>query len=109
LDDFKAKLQMRPELEIALTVARTLMPEEVPRFLGQIEEIRTTALARLTAPVPAQHSPDELLDVREAARRLGVSPNYLYHNHHRLPFTRRMGRNLLFSADGIQTYIRTRR
>jgi hypothetical protein len=41
-----------------------------------------------------------------AAVRLGVSPDYLYRNHRRLPFTRRMGRSLRFSSAGIEQYIR---
>src|SRR5438445_9181918 len=99
---------MRLELETALIAARTLPPEELPRLLADLEEVRTTAVARL-APIPAQHAPDELLDVEEAARRLGVSRHYLYHHHCRLPFVRRMGRKLLFSAQGIQSFIRGRR
>jgi len=99
---------MRSELETALVAARTLPSEELPRLLGDLEEIRATALARLAAPV-APHAPDELLDAREAAHRLGVSPDYLYHNHRRFPFTRHMGRKLLFSANGIQDHIRSRR
>src|SRR5207245_10893080 len=81
LDDLKAKPQMRPELESALTAARTLMPEELPRLLGDLEEVRATALARLSAPAPAQMKPDELLDVEEASHRLGVSTDYLYRHH----------------------------
>jgi excisionase family DNA binding protein len=100
---------MRREFEIALTAARTLTPEELPRLLGDLEEIRATALTRLTALVPAPHPSDELLNVKEAARRLGVSLGYLYHNHSHFPFTRHVGRKLLFSADGIQAYLRSKR
>lgn len=89
---------MRQELQPALDQARTLAPEELPRFLGDLEEIRATAVARLAAP-------DELLEVPEASHRLGVSPGYLYHHHAHLPFTRRVGRKLLFSACGIEEYI----
>jgi len=100
---------MRSEFETVLVAARTLPPEDLPRLLGDLEEVRATALARLIPPVPVQRPPDELLGVEEAALRLGVSRDYLYHNHKRLPFTRRMGRSLRFSAHGIQTYIRGRR
>jgi len=95
------------ELEPALDAARRLPPNELPRLLGDLEEVRATALARLTAPAPQQQAqPDELLDVAEAARRLGVSTQYLYRHHPRLPFTRRVGRKLLFSALGIAQYLR---
>lgn len=97
---------MRKELEATLIAARTISAEELPRLLGELEEIRATALARLTSPTRYSQLPDSLLAVDEAASRLGVSPHYLYRNHRRLPFTRRMGRSLRFSSDGIEQYIR---
>jgi len=96
---------MRKELELALIMARTASPEELPRLLGDLEEVRATALARLMAPTQPQ-PPDMLLKVGKAAERLGVSQDYLYRNHRRYPFTRREGRSLLFSAQGIEQYIR---
>lgn len=97
---------MRSELESTLTAARTLSLEDLPRLLGELEEIRATALARLTSPKHESVMPDSLLDVDEAAARLGVSPHYLYRNHRCFPFTRRMGRSLRFSSTGIDQYIR---
>lgn len=95
---------MREELESALIAARTADPEDLPRLLGDLEEVRATALARLIVPAPSTAS-DRLLDVNQAAERLGISRDYLYRNHHRFPFTRRIGRSLLFSADGIEQFI----
>ena len=96
---------MRQELQAALEQARSIGADDLPRLLGDLEEIRATALARLTAPVPLSESPDELLDVEEASRRLNVSRDYLYHSHKRLPFTRYAGRKLLFSSKGIEQFI----
>ena len=98
---------MRRELESVLAAAQILPVEELPRLLGDLEEVRTTALARLTAP-PRQTEPDELLDIREASRRLGVSTDYLYRHHRKFPFTRRVGRKVLFSSLGIGQYLRQR-
>jgi excisionase family DNA binding protein len=98
---------MRDELQTALSAARELPAPELPRLLGELEEIRTTALARLSSPAPVQVR-DELLDVKEAAARLGMSENYLYRNHGKLPFARRMGRALRFSSSGIDEYLRKR-
>jgi excisionase family DNA binding protein len=98
---------MRNELQTVLMAARELPAGELPRLLGELEEIRCTAMARLTAPAPAQAQADELLSAPEAARRLGISQDYLYHHHGDLPFTRRVGRRLLFSALGIEKYIKT--
>src|ERR1700693_2301491 len=103
-DDFGG---MRPQLQPALDEARTLAPEELPRLLGDLEEIRTTALARLAAPATASAAPDQSLEVPEAAHRLGVSPDYLYRNHRKFPFSRREGRKVLFSARGIDQYIQS--
>jgi excisionase family DNA binding protein len=98
---------MRPELQRALDAAKNLPAEDLPRLLGDLREIEATANARLASPPVAQ--PDENLEIPEAAHRLGVSPDYLYRNHARLPFTRRMGRKLLFSASGIDAYLRAKR
>jgi len=96
---------MRKELESALMAAQTVSAEDLPRLLGELEEVRATALARLISPAPTP-APDMLLDVDKAAERLGMSPDYLYRNHKRLPFSKRMGRSLRFSAQGIERYLR---
>ena len=58
--------------------------------------------------VKLQH--DELLDVEQAARRLGVKPDWVYKRAAKLPFTVRLGeRKLRFSAKAIETYIRRHR
>lgn len=63
---------MRPTLQDALSEARELAAEELPRLLGDLEEIRATAQSRLLAP-PAQAVPDEWLDVKQAAKLLRMS------------------------------------
>jgi hypothetical protein len=96
---------MRDELQFVLRYARELPAEELPRLLGEIEEVRCTAMARLTAPVQPSGA-DELLSVAEASRRLGVSKDYLYRHGSDFPFTRRIGRKLLFSNLGIDRHIK---
>ena len=54
-------------------------------------------------------SGDRLLNVREAAARLCITPDWLYRHHKQLPFVVRHGRLLRFSAHGIEDYIRKRR
>ena len=51
---------------------------------------------------------DRLLNVAEAAVKLGVKPDWLYRHHKNLPFTVRHGRLLRFSELGIDDYIRRR-
>ncbi|MFZ3189766.1 MAG: helix-turn-helix domain-containing protein [Candidatus Sulfotelmatobacter sp.] len=100
---------MRAELESILESARRLSPEELPRLLGDLEEIKATALARLSAPAPQVQPHDALLDVDEAATRLGMSRSYLYRHASRFAFVRRVGRSLRFSSNGIENYLRQRR
>jgi len=89
--------------------ARDLPAEELPDLIGELEAIKATAWARLTAPALATQEHDELLDVETAAERLGVSRDYLYRHSQEYPFTRRQGRKLLFSALGIDKHIRQQR
>lgn len=99
---------MRRELESASLLAKNLPAADLPEFLGQLETIRVIALARISAPASAAH-PDQLLSVEEAAARLHVGCDYLYRHHARLPFTRREGRKLLFSSNGIDSYLKRAR
>jgi excisionase family DNA binding protein len=87
--------------------AHELPPEQLPRFLGELEEVRCTAVARLSTQVSLNPGgPDQLVRIGEAAKRLSISEDYLYRHSRELPFTKRIGRNLLFSSAGIEKYIR---
>jgi hypothetical protein len=97
---------MRTELQSVLAAVRVLSPEDLPELLGELEMIRCTAMARLSSPAPVQAAPDELLDVQEASQQLGISTAYLYKNHVKFSFTRRIGSKLLFSSLGIGEYLR---
>jgi excisionase family DNA binding protein len=97
---------MRDDAKSLLTAAKELPPEQLPMLLGEIEVVRCTAIARLTATAPVQScGSDELLGIEEAARRLGMSKDYLYRHSAEFHFTRRIGRKLLFSNAGINAYI----
>jgi predicted DNA-binding transcriptional regulator AlpA len=87
----------------ALEDARTLSPDQLPRLLGDLAEVQATALARLSAPVPAQQAPDALLNISQAAAKLNCSKDFLYKRS--FPFTRRLGRKLMFSSAGIDAYL----
>lgn len=97
---------MRQEIQNLLRAAREFSADDLPGLLGEIEVIRYTALARLSpAPYIGSGQPDQLVSIAEAARRLNVSQDYLYRHWKELPFTRRMGRRLLFSSSGIEKHI----
>ena len=97
---------LRTELEAAMAQARSLEPDALPELLGDLENIRATALARLMAQSRPVSAEDRLLDIDEAATTLGVSLSYLYRHSKTFPFTRRMGRKILFSSAGIEQYLR---
>jgi excisionase family DNA binding protein len=87
--------------------AQELPANELASFLGEIETIRYTAIARLNAHLQAPSTDtDRLLSIEEASERLGVSKDYLYRHGKELPCMRRMGRKLLFSSLGIDKHIR---
>jgi hypothetical protein len=86
-------------------MARTLDAADIPYLIGELETIRCIAVSRLSVPASTL-PPDENLEVPEAAHRLGVSPDYLYRNHKKFPFTRREGRKLLFSSNGIDAHLK---
>ena len=100
---------MRPELEQAIQAARTLPAEDLPGLIGALEEVKATALVRLTAPALQPQAQDSWLDVGEASQLLSMSTSYLYRHSGQFSFVRREGRSLRFSAQGIQEYLRGRR
>jgi predicted DNA-binding transcriptional regulator AlpA len=83
-------------------------PEDLPRLLGELRELEAEAVQRLyreMQPVPESNS-ERLLDVTEAALRLNVSEDYLYHHWKDLPFARKLPFGLRFSESGLNAYIR---
>ncbi len=84
-------------------------------MLGDLERLRAELWSRLLSGagpaggprIPAED--DHLLTVKQASQKLGVSPDWLYRQASKLPFTVRLGgRRLRFSIRGIQRYIRAR-
>jgi predicted DNA-binding transcriptional regulator AlpA len=82
--------------------------EDLPALLGELEQVRYTAIARLSGPAsPSPREHDCLVPVEEAADRLGISTDYLYRHADDYPFTRRIGSRLLFSSAGIDQFIQS--
>src|SRR5713226_10407419 len=100
---------LKPALAHCRNAALDLPAAELPNLIGELEAIKATAWARLTAPTPAPLEHDELLDVEAAAGRLGISRDYLYRHSKEYAFTRHQGRKLLFSALGIDKHIGQKR
>ena len=85
--------------------------DHLPALLTQLSAVQASMAARLVTT--SQESTDSdfsdnLLDVEEAATRLGTSPDWLYRRTKSLPFVVRVGRHVRFSAKGIDRYIKNR-
>jgi predicted DNA-binding transcriptional regulator AlpA len=80
---------------------------------GQLEKVKAVLWARLAAPVvPAVatngHGADRLLTAQEVRARTTLSVAWLYRHAGALPFTRRVGRTVLFSEAGLTKWLATR-
>jgi excisionase family DNA binding protein len=91
--------------------ACTLEPEEAVRQvpaerIPELIALLNIRLAAEWAPRPSGRPDrdDGNLSVKEAAKRLGVSRDWLYRNSKDLPFTVRIGRRILFSASGLERW-----
>lgn len=85
---------------------------ELPQLIGELEAAKAVAWARLTAPAadtPAvPHAEARNLDITEAAKRLGMSRDWLYRHASELPFTLRIGRRVVFDSLALERWNRRR-
>jgi len=81
-----------------------LGPEQARALLAQLVTLQAPLLARALI-AGGGRDPDELLTVDVAARRLGLSEDWLYRHAGKLAFTVRVGRQLRFSARRLEAYI----
>ena len=82
---------------------------DLPGLIGDLEAAKAAAWARLTAARvdPRTEEPDpeaRNLDVAEAAKRLGISQDWLYKHASRLPFAVRIGRRLVFDSVALERW-----
>ena len=96
--------------ELRSLVEGTPTPE-LPQLIGDLEAARAAAWARLTAPAadkprdePGQEARN--LDVAEAAKRLGISRDWLYRHASELPFALRIGRRVVFDSLALERWNR---
>jgi predicted DNA-binding transcriptional regulator AlpA len=97
---------------VPLEAVDDIPAEHLPAVMIYFTALQGRAAARLATVLPAGSNgdaPAALLDVRQAAERLGVSEDWLYRNAPKLPFTRRVGRRALrFDAPGLARWVATR-
>ena len=82
-----------------------LTTEDIRALLCQISAAQTRIAAHIAAQPAGE---DHLLDVEEAAEKLGVDPQWIYRRTRRLPFVVRMDGAVRFSARGIDRFIAAR-
>jgi predicted DNA-binding transcriptional regulator AlpA len=100
----------RPPDLVAL--ARDADPAALPSLILTLLQAQSVATARLMAERSSDDgrtaaAPDVNLSAEEAARRLGMSVDYLY-KHKKLPFRRQIGRRVVFSSAGLERWNRQR-
>lgn len=78
-------------------------PEEFTEAARAMRENKLQVRTR--EGVSAGNDQDRLLTAREAAEELGVSVKTVYKRHHEYPFTRRIGRSLRFSEQGLRDWL----
>ena len=112
--------EILPASEI-LPLIDTLTLDEQIIVVGKLRSLEVVLLERIMhqdtwhphhAILAAVTEPanDELLDVKEASRRMGYSTRWLYNNADSLPFTiRQKSGRLRFSKHGLDKYLKTLR
>lgn len=84
--------------------------EELPEVIGTLEAARARAWARLTMPpspkVPTM--PEVNISVAQAARRLGVSKDWIYKSAGTLPFVARIGNRVVCSVPAVEKFMAAR-
>lgn len=93
-------------IHLPIEVVETLLAKNV--VAQSVLMSRLLALRACAVQVERSSDGDRLLDVEEAARKLGKSKDFLYRHAAKYPFTLRDGRTLRFSEQGIEKFIRQR-
>ena len=103
---------MADRLDIAALLAdpASVPFDHIPAAIGELEKVKATLWARLTAPVPSPNGAgeDRLLTVDQAAERLGVTRDWLRRRPD-MPFVVKLSEGVVrYSSRGIDYYIATR-
>jgi predicted DNA-binding transcriptional regulator AlpA len=109
-------MRREPSLEELLAEpakAFEVSPETAIKLLAMMSPVQQNLLVAVTSAQRAARPADAygpfgdvLLDVNQAAPRLGIKPKTLYDHADDYPFTVRKGRSVRFSSKGIDDYIR---
>jgi len=74
-----------------------------------VEEMEAIVHRAVIAALRAAPRDDKLLTVEQVCEILNATQEWVYHNAKKLPFVRKIGGMLRFSANGLQRYIESRK
>ena len=102
----------RPDLAALLADPASLPVADIPAAIGELERVKAILWARLSAgPCPPERNgngADRLRTAEQVSERTALSVAWLYRHADRLPFTRRIGRKVLFSEAGLAKWLAKR-
>jgi hypothetical protein len=82
----------------------TKLPDSALLVTINVAQLRELVRDEITQCATDRSAQERLLDINEAAKVLSASPDWLYRNSKRLPFTRKLGPKMLRSArKGLQS------
>src|SRR5262247_794607 len=94
-----------------ITNSPSLLGDALQALEASLDALRQAVREALnSAGSKPQSNRDRLLTADKAAEMLAVSPDWLYRNAKKLPFTRKLGPKMLrFSNQGIAKWLETRK
>src|SRR5262249_1652998 len=85
-------------------------PDSTPAFTLTVEQLRELIREEIQRAGTSHQKADRLLDIKEAAKLISMSEDWLYRHSKQLPFARKVGRKRLrFSEQGIVKWMATRK
>jgi predicted DNA-binding transcriptional regulator AlpA len=95
--------------ELMLPDPNEVSEKSIACMMTKLAAMQTALAARLLALASDGDSrEDHLLTIDQAAAKLKTSKDWLYRNSSRLPFTLKIGRNIRFSENGLDLWIKQR-
>ncbi len=98
-----------PLADLDVVIAKASPADRAALIVGLAARLATLGAGMVHTTPQSGIAPDRNLDVHEAAARLGMSAAWLYRHGGELPCSTRIGRRLLFSERGIETFLARRR
>jgi predicted DNA-binding transcriptional regulator AlpA len=104
----QGETEMKPD-DLTLPDPNEISEKSIAPMMTRLAAMQSALAARLLALASeGDCRDDQLLTIDQAAAKLKTSKDWLYRNSSRLPFTLKIGRNIRFSENGLELWIRQR-